>query len=98
GFCAEILPYNRLACTCRVAFIENQVDDVKHSVESLGKVGTRRDLIRNPRVADLSLRADDSLRHCRWRSEEGMRDFLGRQAAHFAQRKRHSCVGGECGM
>ena len=50
-------------------------------------------LIRDVRVADLGLGADDSLRDGGWGREESPRDLFGREPADFAQRQRDLRIG-----
>ena len=59
---------------------------MQHGVEPLPQFRPRRHLIGNARVANLGLGAHDALRDGRRPREKGRRDFLGRQAAHLAQR------------
>jgi hypothetical protein len=68
---------------------------MQDGVEPLGQLLARRHLIRNVRIADLSLGADDALRERRRRNEKGARDFLGFQTAHLAQRQRNAGVGAQ---
>ncbi len=85
----EIVPRQRGAGGREVSLVEHQVDHVEHRVEPVRQVGSRRHLIGDPRVPDLRLGAHDSLGHRRRGAEEGVRDLLGREAAHLAQRQRH---------
>ena len=55
-------------------------------------------LIRDARVADLGLGADDALGERGRGREKRARDLLGRQAADFAQGECHLRVGGERGV
>ena len=87
-FGRQVVARQRLPRRGRVPFVEDQVDHVQDAVESIGQIGARRDLVRDPRVADLPLGADDALRDGRRRAEERARDLLGRQAADLAQRQR----------
>src|SRR6266566_3206653 len=94
-FGGKILPKDRVARRGRVTFIENEIKDVQHRVEPVGKFGSRRDLVRDLRVADFPLGANDALRQG-WRgNQESARDLLGLQAASFSQREGDACVGRE---
>jgi hypothetical protein len=65
---------------------------------SIRKFGSRRDLVRDLRVADFPLGANDALRQG-WRgNQESARDLLGLQATNFSQREGDACIGGEGGV
>ena len=61
----------------RVAFVEDEIDDVKNGVEPVRQLLARRHLIRNARVADLRLRPDDALGDGGRIGEKRARDLLG---------------------
>ncbi len=98
GFGGQIVSGQAGAGRGRVAFVEHEVDDPQDGVEPFRQVCRGWHLIGNARVADLRLRADDALRQRRGRREEGPCDFLGGEAAHFAQRERNLCVRSQRGM
>ena len=79
----------------RVSFVEDQVDDVEDRVESPRQLGAGRYLIRNSGVANLRLGPDDALGDGAGSGQIRVRDFLGRQAAHFAERERDLRIGGQ---
>ena len=87
------MPRHQRARGRRVALVEHEIDHAQHGVEPLGQLGPRRHLIRNARVADLCLRADDALRQRGRRREKRLRDLLRRQTADLAQRERHLRIG-----
>ena len=95
GLRRQFVPRQRRAGRGRVALVEHEIDDPQHGVEPLRQFARRRHLIRNARVADLGLGADDALRQRRRRREKRPRDLLGRQAADLAQREGHLRVGRE---
>src|SRR3954468_21675934 len=78
-----------------IALVEHQIDHAQHGVEPRRQFVPRRHLVRNPRIANLRLGADDALRQRRCRREERLRDLLGPQAADLAQRQRHLRIRGE---
>jgi hypothetical protein len=91
----EVDARERFARRRRIAFVEHEIDHAQHAVEALGQLIGIGHLVRNARVANLGLRAHDTLRK-RWRSaQKSLGDLLGRQSAHFAQRQRHLRVGRE---
>ena len=89
----EILPRQRFARRSGVALVEHQVDHAQHARQPLRQFLRRRHPIGNSGVAYLRLRAHDALRHGRRCGEERVRDLLGAESAHLAQRERHLCVG-----
>ena len=72
-----------------VALVEDQVERPRAppSSRSGSSLGVRH-LVRDPRVADLALRADEALRHRRLGDQEGAGDLRRRQAAERAQGER----------
>ena len=78
--------------------MNHQIDDGEHGLEARRHVFRRRDNVRNPRVSNLALRADQALRHgCRSR-QESARDFVGIEAAEGAQREGHLRFERQSGM
>ena len=92
GFTGQVRARQRVAARCRVAFVEDQVDDVQHRVEPIGQLGEGRYLVRNAGVADLAFGAHDALRQRRGRRQERARDLFGFEPAHLAQRQRDAGV------
>ena len=88
----------RLARRRRIAFVEDEIDHAQHAREALGQFVRPRHLVGDAGVADLRLRAHDALRQRGRGEQECLRDFLGREAAHFAQRERHLRLRRERGM
>ena len=78
-----------------IALVEDEVDDAQHRVEPLRELLRAGHLVGDARVADLRLRAHDALREGGRGRQEGVRDLLGLQPAHLAQRERHLRVGRE---
>ena len=66
---------------------------MEHRRQPPGKVGPRGHLVRDTRVADLPLGADDALCDRRRPGQEGPGDLLGREIADLAQGERDLCVG-----
>src|SRR5437764_4349000 len=64
-----------------VAFREHQIDDIQNNIEALRHPRTVRDLVRDPRLLDLSFCAYDSLRNSRLRHKERSRDVGRSQTA-----------------
>ena len=79
----------------RVAFVEDQVDDLEHRRQARGQLGAARHLERNVRLGERALGADDALRDGRLGHEKGARDLVGGQAAEQAQRERDARLGRE---
>ena len=69
---------------------------MQDGIETTGKLLARGDLIRDARIANLGLRANDSLSNGAWRREVRVRDLFSCQAAHFAQRQRDLGIGRKC--
>ena len=92
-FARKIVARQRGARRSRVPFVEHQIDHVENRVQAARQVGARRHLIRNARVTDLRLGADDPLRDGRRNSKKRPRDFLGGEAAHLAERERDLRIG-----
>jgi len=78
-----------------VTFAEDQVDRREYSVETLGHVTRIGHCERNSRIADLSFRAYEALRHRGSGNEKRPRDFIGLQSTERAQRQRHLRFQGE---
>ncbi len=92
GFMAKVGPDQIGAVGCRMAFVEDEIDDLQNTVEPYGPVGAAGHVIGDIEVADLGLGADDALGDRRRRRQEGAGDFLGRQAADFAQGERRATI------
>ena len=76
------------AACCRVPFVEDEVDDRQHGVETVGELICGRDTVRDAGVADLAFCADDALlERCLW-DQEGARDLGRRKAADGPKRER----------
>ena len=86
---AQIVADQTLAARCRVAFVEDQVDDGQHRAQTLWQLALFRHAVGDAGVADLGLGADDPLRHRRLGHQEGARDLRRREAAEQPQRQRH---------
>ena len=98
GFDAQVLPHETLARARRVALVEDEVDDREHGLQPCGEVGRAGDAIRDPRVPDLALGADQPLGHRRLRHQERVRDLRGRESAQQSERQRHLGVQRERGV
>ena len=84
----QVVADERRPRACRIALIENEIEDGEHGAEPAGKVGLGRDPVRDSRVADLALGPDQPLRHGRLRDEEGMRDLRRGEPAQQPQGQR----------
>ena len=73
-----------------VALVEDQVQHGEHAVEPLGQQLARRDPVRDRGVADLLLRADQTLLDRRLGGDERARDLPRGQAADRPERERHA--------
>ena len=76
-----------------IAFVEDEIDDAQHRIESLRQIGKGRDVVRNAGAFDFSLRPYDALCYRGSCREKGARDFFGRESADLAQRQGHLRVG-----
>ena len=95
GFGAEIRPYERSASGRRIALVEHQIDHSQHCVQPLRHILGVGHRIRNARIANLPLRAHESLRHRRWGYQKRAGDLVGLEAAQRAERQRDLRVEGE---
>src|SRR5439155_1081349 len=77
----------------RVAFVEDEVDDLEHRGEARGELVLARHLKGDARLGERALRADDALGDRRLRNEKGARDLVGREAAEQTQRERGARLG-----
>jgi hypothetical protein len=75
-----------------IAFVEDEVEDSQHAIESLWQRVVGRDPIRDSGVADLALGPHESLGERRLRNEEGPGDLRRREATQRAQRERNAGV------
>ena len=91
-------PHPVVAARRRVAFVEDEVDDLEHRRQPRGQLGAARHLERHARLGQRPLGAHDPLRDRRLGDEEGARDLVGREAAEQPQRQRHARLGREHGM
>src|SRR5439155_13182820 len=85
---AELLAHQPVARTRRITLIEDEVDDGEHRPKTAREVRLIWDPIRNARVANLALGADQPLCHGRLGYQEGPRDLGGRETAEKPQRER----------
>jgi hypothetical protein len=65
---------------------------VQDTVEAIGQIRARRHLVRDPRIADLALCADDALGDRGRGAQERAGDLFSGEAADLAQRERDLCV------
>ena len=82
----------------RVAFVEDEVDRLKHRREALRQGVPVGNLVGDCVIADALLGADDALGDGRRGREEGAGDLLGREAADLAEGHRDLRVLGQGGM
>jgi hypothetical protein len=88
-------PHPVVAGGRRVAFVEDEVDDLQDRRQPLGQLGRGRQHERDALAGQGALGADDPLRDGRLRDQERPGDLLGGQAAEQAQRERHPRLGGQ---
>ena len=72
----------------RVAFVEDEVDDLEDGRQSRRELGPARDFERDLLFGERPLGPDDSLRDRRFGHEERARDLVGREAAENAEGQR----------
>ena len=92
---AERRPHPVVTGGRRVAFVEDEVDDLEHRRQTGGEFGAAGDLEGHARFGEGSLGADDSLGDGRLRDEKRARDLVGRQTPEQAQRERNARLGRE---
>jgi hypothetical protein len=80
---------------CRVAFVEDEVDDFEHRGQPFGAFRRRRQLERDLVLAERPLGPHDALRDRGLGLEERTRDLPGRQPAEQPQGERHPRLGGQ---
>src|SRR5213078_5248826 len=66
-FGAKISPEQWLPSSCRITFVEDEVDDGEYCVEPRRHIACIGHFVGNECVANLPLRPDQPLRHRRWR-------------------------------
>ena len=86
---AQLGPHQPLALGRRVALVEDQIQHAENAAQPVGQLLVVGHPVRDPRVGDLALGADDPLAHRRLRDQERARDLAGREPAERAQRQRH---------
>ena len=79
----------------RVAFVEDEIDDLEHRRQASLEVGAPRHFEGHVRVSEGPLGPHDPLRDRRFRHEERTCDLVGSETAEQSQRERHACFGGE---
>ena len=94
----ECRPHPVTASRCRVALVEDQVDDTEHRREALGALLSTGDLERHALVGECALGADDALGDGGLGDEERTRDLFGCEAAEQPERERHPRLDGQHGM
>jgi hypothetical protein len=95
---AKVATNQVFASRGRVAFIEDQVDDRLHRLQPLMQQIRRGNFIRNVRVANLLLRANQALRQRRLGRQKRPCDFRSCQSAERPQRQRHLRLAIQRGM
>src|SRR5262245_26595600 len=79
----------------RVAFVEDEVDDLEHGRQAGDALRPARDLEGDVLLREGALGPYDALGHGGFRDEEGARDLLGAETAEQAERERHPRLGRE---
>jgi hypothetical protein len=72
------------AHAARIAFVEDEIEHMKDSVQSFGPLTIGWKTKGYTRCLDLLVRAADALRHRRLGNQERVGDFSGREAADGA--------------
>src|ERR1700752_459748 len=73
----------------RIAFVKDEIDDMKHRAQSLGQFIRRPHLVRNPCLPNFCLCAHNALRQRTRSYEEGLCYLLGCQPAYLTQGERN---------
>ena len=95
---AEIGSQQAFAGARCITFVEYEVDNRHHGIETLRQQLRRRHLVGNPRRANLAFGANQPLRHRGRRGQERACDFVRREPAQSAKRERDAGVVGQRGM
>ena len=90
---AQRRPYPICAGSRRIAFIEDQVDDLENRAEPRRKLGSARHCKGHVRRRERPLGAHDALLNRCLRHEKRARDFFRRQSTQQAERQRHARLG-----
>ena len=88
GLGGQALADQILARCCRVALVEQEIEDGQHGARAVHQLMRRWHPERDARVAHLLLGPGQALRHRRLGHEERPRDLCGRQAREGPQRER----------
>ena len=83
---------------CRVALVEDQVDNFEYGRQTSSKLGTPRDFEGHSLFGESALGADDALGDGRFRDEEGTCDLIGGETSEQAESERYARLGRENGM
>ncbi len=97
-FLAQLRPHPVVAGRRRIAFVEDQVDDLQHRGEARRQFLAARRLEADIGLGQRALGAHDALGHGRLADQEGARDFIGSEPAKQAQRERHPSFRRQHGM
>ena len=102
GVLAQLRPDPVLTGGCRIALIEDEIDDLQHRRQAGRAISPDRDLEGNARLGKGPLGADDPLGHRRFRNEKCPRDLSRRQTTQQAEcqcrtalGRKHRMTGGE---
>ena len=95
---AQARPDKVVARRGRIAFIENEVDDLEHRGQPRRPFGAARHLEGQSGLCDRLLRADDTLRDRGLARQEGAGDLVRRQAADHLEGERRAGVGRQHGV
>ena len=98
SFSAKFAPYQRIACACVVAFVEDEIHDQQNRLHAVGQFLVRGNAVGNPCVPNFLLRAHQPLRHGGDRDQKRVRDFLRAQSAQRSQGQRHLRLPRQCRM
>ncbi|KAG1253600.1 hypothetical protein G6F65_017397 [Rhizopus arrhizus] len=94
-FVAQRRAHPVIARRGRIAFVENQVDDLQHGRQARAAVLLVRHFKGHLGRGQATLGAHDPLGNRGLRRQEGAGDLCGRQTAQQAQRERHARFGGQ---
>src|SRR6478735_7420025 len=85
----QLRPHETFPGARGVAFVEHQIDHGEHGPKPTWELVRVRNAIRNSRVANLALGADETLSHRRLGHEKSARDLRGGKSGEKPQRECH---------
>ena len=98
GLGREVGPPEIVTGTGSVSLVEDEVNHGEHSGYALGQITVVGHPVRDACIADFAFCAHKTLRHCRFRDQEGPGDFPGRQSAEQPQSECDAGLEGQRGV